>query len=128
MTEKTVPVKRGGRKPGQKNLMSANKVNSELRTMYMTSLHFLGGVKYLNWLAKKHPAVFMMGLSKYMRHDANEPEAGVTYVIQQLNVVATPVPGVLNSPIEGHIQQLKLVANGGEVIDMEPQDGHAAPD
>jgi hypothetical protein len=47
----------------------------------------------------------------------------ITFIVQQLNPVATPTPGVLTSPVQGHIQLPRLVVNAGqttgEVIDEE---------
>src|SRR5262245_49905291 len=103
---------------------SAAAVNRELRMAWMTSFNFLGGVRYLNWLAKKHPSVYMQGLSRLIKtNDNNNPEdAGVTFVVQQINVVAGPVPGVLSSPVQAHVQQpLRLAAADGEVVEEQPQ-------
>jgi len=45
---------------------------------------------------------------------------GVTFVVQAVTVQATPVPGVLGSPIAGHIAAPSRPADApGEVLDME---------
>ena len=122
MPAATTP-KRRGRKPGSVVPLSANAVNRELRAMWMTSLNFVGGVKYLNWLAKKHPSVYMQGLARLIKTGDSGTmgdDSGITFVVQQINVTAAPVPGVLASPVAAHVHpQLRLAAAGGEVVDVE---------
>lgn len=120
----TAPKKRG-RKPGSVVPLSANAVNRELRAMWMTSLNFVGGVKYLNWLAKKHPSVYMQGLARLIKTgDSGNmgDDSGITFVVQQINVTAGPVQGVLASPVAAHVQPgaLRLAAAGGEVVEEVP--------
>lgn len=121
MPASTATPKRRGRKPGSVVPLSANAVNRELRAMWMTSLNFVGGVKYLNWLAKKHPSVYMQGLARLIKTGDSGTmgdDAGITFVVQQINVTAGPVQGVLASPVAAHVQPpLRLAAAGGEVVE-----------
>ena len=121
--------KRGALKPGRqpsKQPTSPQAMARELRVMAMTSLGFVGGVQYLARIAKSNPAAYLAFLAKVVavKQDAGTDDASRTYVVRTLNVIAQPTPGVINSPVAGHIAQPRLIANGGEVIDAEPGPPH----
>lgn len=114
-----------GAKPGRKkrdsgNEFTAKTISRDIRLMCATSLNFLGGVKYLTKVAKSNPGAYLQFVARCLVREDGTDSGGTTFVIQQLNVTAAPVPGVINSPVLEHIAPLKLVANGGEVIDAEP--------
>jgi hypothetical protein len=62
--------------------------------------------------------VLAYGLGRPGVRDGESIE-GVTFVVQQLNMVATPTPGVLTSPVQGHVFKQQLIASSGEVIENE---------
>lgn len=105
---------------------SPQAMSRELRVMAMTSLGFVGGVKYLEKVAKTNPAAYLAFLAKVVavKGDTDTGDAGRTFVVRTLNVIAQPVPGVINSPVAGHIARPVLIANGGEVIDADPVPPH----
>ena len=122
--------KRRGRPPGVKTSnVSATKpptmrgMSRELRIMAMTSLGFVGGVKYLERVAKKHPAAYLSFLAKtVVMRDDEDVQGAREMRVQFLQVVPQPTPGVINSPVAGHIarEHVRLVGNG-EVIDNEAE-------
>lgn len=116
------PAKRGGRKPGQKNKLSAASISRELREMGLTSFHFVGGVQYLNRIAKKNPAAYLQFIAKLIKTDDQADPAGITFVIQQVNIAGAPIKGVTNSPVLEHVSPVKLAAVNGEVIDVSDGD------
>lgn len=112
---------RPGRQP-DKSATSPQAMSRELRIMAMTSLGFVGGVKYLEKVAKTNPAAYLAFLAKVVavKGDTDTGPGDRTFVVRTLNVIAQPTPGVINSPVTGHIARPQLIANGGEVIDNEP--------
>lgn len=112
----------GGRKRGPKkrapNACSLKTISKDIRLQALTALNIVGGAKYLAKQAEKNPAAFMALLGKLVTRDDGAANEGVTFLIQTVNVNASPVAGVLSSPIAEHVQPLRLVANGGEVIDV----------
>lgn len=123
------PPKRRGRPIGSKNGDGTTKpatttrgMSRELKVMAMTSLGFVGGVKYLERVAKTNPAAYLSFLAKtlVMKDDADEGGQR-KYAVQVLQVVPVPTPGVINSPVAGHIarEHVRLVGNGGEIIENE---------
>jgi hypothetical protein len=105
---------------------STAALSRELRVMAMTSLGFVGGVKYLEKVAKTNPAAYLAFLAKVVavKNDTEVGPGERTFVVRTIQVVATPTPGVINSPVAGHIMAPRLVANGGEVIDAEEVPPH----
>lgn len=105
---------------------TVNAMARELRVMAMTSLGFVGGVKYLARVAKSNPAAYLAFLAKVVavKRDDDTGTGDRTFVVRTINVIAQPTPGVINSPIAGHIARPHLIANGGEVIDAEPGPPH----
>jgi hypothetical protein len=123
MSETTAPKKRGGRKPGTKLTGTKQTISRDIRLQTLTALNFVGGVQFLVRQArKKNNAPFMALLAKCLQQDDGAQDSSVTFVVRTLNVQGGPVPGVLNSPIAGHVMAPRLIANGGEVIDAEPRD------
>jgi hypothetical protein len=120
------PATEGGSRKRAQCPTTAAAMSRELRVMAMTSLGFVGGVKYLERVAKTNPAAYLAFLAKVVavKNDGAEIDGSRTYVVRTLNVIAQPTPGVINSPVAGHIAAPRLVANGGEVIDAEPSAPH----
>jgi hypothetical protein len=118
---------RRGRKPGQKvekpKPPTARSMSRELKVMAMTSLGFVGGVKYLERVAKTNPAAYLSFLAKTLvMRDDHEGDGEKRYVVQQIAIVPVPTAGVINSPVAGHIarEHVRLPANA-EVIENEAQ-------
>lgn len=131
MTDTAQPLaKRVGRPRGSKNGTAKPKpstprsMSRELKVMAMTSLGFVGGVKYLEKVAKTNPAAYLAFLAKtlVMRDDADD-QGERRFIVQQIAIVPVPTAGVINSPVRGHIarEHVRLVA--GEVIENEAGNG-----
>lgn len=97
----------------------------ELRIATMVAYDMVGGVKYLKWLALHKPAIYAELLKKCMGSDsqAESDGEGTTIVVKQLTIDARPVPGVINSPIAGHIAGPAVPNSTGEVIDAVIRNG-----
>lgn len=122
-------AKRGGRPRGSKNGSAPKKpptmrsMSRELKVMAMTSLGFVGGVKYLEKVAKTNPAAYLAFLAKTLVMRDDTDDAGDRrYVVQQIAIVPVPTAGVINSPVAGHIarEHVRIPANA-EVIENEAQ-------
>lgn len=98
-------------------------MSRELKVMAMTSLGFVGGVKYLERVAKTNPAAYLSFLAKtlVLKND-DEGASEKRYVVQQIAIVPVPTAGVINSPVAGHIarEHVRLPANA-EIIENEAQ-------
>lgn len=91
-------------------------ISADIRLMVLTALNHEGGIKYLIKQARKpNPVAFLNLLGKCLTQDDGSGDKEITFLIQQINVSAAPVSGVLASPISQHIQQspVRLVSNGG---------------
>jgi hypothetical protein len=94
-------------------------ISRDVRIQVLTALNFVGGVKYLARQAEKNPAAFLALVGKCLQQDDGANEAGITFVVQTLNVSGAPIPGVLSSPIAAHVAPpLKLISNGA-VLEAE---------
>jgi hypothetical protein len=80
---------------------------------------YMGGVKWLIHLAKTKPALAVQLAAKYAGKEETDIDADIRFVVQQFTINAAPIPGVTNSPIEGHISAPRLAVSNGEVIDAE---------
>lgn len=90
----------------------------------MTSLGFVGGVKYLEKVAKTNPAAYLAFLAKtlVMRDDADD-QGERRFIVQQIAIVPVPTAGVINSPVRGHIAREHVRLVTGEVIENEAGNG-----
>lgn len=116
-----------GDKPKRKQCPTSTAAMSrELRVMAMTSLGFVGGVKYLERVAKSNPAAYLAFLAKVVavKNDTDLTQGERTFVVRTIQVIAQPTPGVINSPVAGHIMAPRLIANGGEVIEAQEVPPH----
>lgn len=127
MSDTTQPTGRQvGRPRGSKNAPAKPKtptprsMSRELKVMAMTSLGFVGGVKYLEKVAKTNPAAYLAFLSKtlVMRDDADD-QGERRFIVQQIAIVPVPTAGVINSPVRGHIAREHIHLVQGEVIENE---------
>ena len=100
--------------------VSLGEMNARIRDMAAGALDEVGGMRYLVQVAKKNPNAFVRLISQFIQNDTAVNAAGLNIVIQQINLTdARPVPGVIASPITGHISQsANPPPPGGEVIDM----------
>jgi hypothetical protein len=112
------PSKRGGRKPGQANKVTHASISREIKIAALAALNFVGKEKYLIKVAKTHPAAFLQFLGKFVQREEDVPTE-IRVVVQTLAPSNSPIPGVIRSPIAGHVSPVHLIANGGEVIDAE---------
>lgn len=111
--------------PLEKKRVTASTMSRELKIMAMTSLGFVGGVKYLEKVAKTNPSAYLAFLAKTLVvRDVAEEQGETTFVVRTLNIIAQPTPGVINSPVAGHIAAPRLIAQSGEIIDNEAVQGH----
>lgn len=122
MSVEREPTTKGGARKRVPKATSPQAMSRELRVMAMTSLGFVGGVKYLERVAKTNPAAYLAFLAKVVavKGDADTGPGDRTFVVRTINVIAQPTPGVINSPVVGHIARPHLIANGGEVIENDP--------
>lgn len=119
-----------GRKPGTKNEYSSATISRDIRESIHAALQFDGGpVRFWRQLKLKKPDVFAHCVIKALVRNDESPLMGLNLVVQQLIVAdARPIPGVLQSPVQQHVEHKPhLVANGGElvqeVLDLEVSDG-----
>lgn len=118
----TTPEVLAERKRRQTGKASAATISRELKIATMTAFNFGDGVKWLLWLKQHKPALFVEILKKCMSTNDEEGPGDIKFIVQQVNIIASPVSGVTNSPIQGHIAAPRLAANNGEIIDAEPAD------
>src|SRR4051794_21116835 len=85
--------------------VTAASISRDLRLMASTSLNFVGGVQYLNKIAKTNPSAYLQFIARCLIKDDESNVAGVQVIVQQLVIGsgAQPVPGVWNSPIREQI-------------------------
>jgi hypothetical protein len=111
------------RKKGEREF-SNKTMSRDIRLAALASFNFMERMGYLNSVAKSNPAAYLNFIARCLIKEDGSDLGGATFVIQQINVSAGPVAGVLNSPLDSHVSPVRLIANGGEVIDAEPGDGH----
>ena len=83
--------------------LTPDSMSRELRELVFLSFNMLEPVRYLAWLAVEQPAVYAGYVQKALIRDDESKVAGLTITVQQIVSEATPTPGVLASPIAGHI-------------------------
>lgn len=109
-----------GTPPPKKGRTTKAQVSAEIRLQMLTALNFVGGVQFLVRQArKKNNTAFMALLGKCLVQEDGTGDQAVTFVVQTTNILAAPVAGVLSSPIAGHVTPPRLVAQGGDIVDME---------
>lgn len=85
----------------------------------MAALNLAGGIKYFYWLSQHKHALFVELVKKCMGNDDGDTDTNITFIVQTIAMEARPVPGVINSPIAGHISTQPRLEQTGEVIDAE---------
>lgn len=127
------PQKRGGRKPGQKNVFSVATMSRTVLEALYSSLWVRGDPdKFFDDLKKKQPAIYAGMIRDLAFLSAKKGDAdvgGITINLVQLTSPAVPTPGVLCSPIPEHIappRHLTLVHDvtdaDDEPLDIEAND------
>lgn len=118
----TTPEVLAERKRRQTGKFSSATISREIKIATMVAFNFGDAVKWLLWLKQHKPALYVEILKKCISTNDDEGPNEIKFIVQQVNIVAAPVPGVTNSPIQGHIAAPRLAANNGEIIDAEPVD------
>jgi hypothetical protein len=90
--------------------LTPDSMSRELRELVFMSFNLVEPVRYLAWLATEHPAVYAGYVQKALIRDDESKVAGLTITVQQIVSEATPTPGVLASPIVGHIAPQRHLA------------------
>lgn len=98
---------------------SAAALNREMAIGLQVALDYVGGVNYFIHLAKTKPALFTQLIGKYAGKEGADAETEIRFVVQQFTINAAPIPGVTNSPIQGHVSAPRLAVSNGEVVDAE---------
>lgn len=99
--------------PGRKQ-RGASRVNISVKEMVEEALRRKGGVQYL---AKLPDHLFVQLCAKILPLELRAEFDNIEIVVQRLEVKAQPVPGVLASPVSGHV--LQLVNQGADIIEAE---------
>ena len=102
--------------PGRKQ-RGLSRVNISLKEMVEEALRRKGGVRYLAGLPDH---LFVQLCAKVLPLELRAEFDNVEIVVHRLEVAPQPVPGVLASPVQGHV--LKLV-HGTDIIEA----GDGAP-
>ena len=74
--------------------------------MTIEALHEAGGVAYLRAQAHKNPAAFLALIGKCIPLQIKADVNNLEIVVHRLEINAQPVPGVIGSPVRGHVPQL----------------------
>lgn len=120
MPRKAVPPElQAERKRRSEQKVTSRTISRELKIATLAAYNMAGGVKYLYWLSQHKHAIFAELMKKCMGNDDSEGDTNITFVVQQITMQAKPVPGVLNSPIAGHIAGPQPNTEIIEVIDAE---------
>ena len=100
------PQPRGGSRKGV-----PNKVPKTIKVELLAAFDMVGARRYLAKQAIANPPAFMHLLGKVLPPEVREEAvAGVTFLIQQLNVQGAPIKGVTNSPVAEHVERIEVAA------------------
>ncbi len=109
MSDSKPPVNTGGRK----RAYSSFTISRDVREKLHASLYLDGDpVEYFKWLKYKKPEAYVSLIKGLIRQDDESSVGGLSITVVQLTAEPQPVPGVLNSPVRGHIapqRHLQLV-------------------
>lgn len=121
------------KKPGQRNKFSIATMGRDVRLGLLISLNYGGqrwpvgmapppniapnAIDFWLKLKRNHPQKYAECLMKLIPRDVADEDTSLRIIVQQINVTAGPVPGVISSPVLEHVAPLKLVANGEGVTD-----------
>lgn len=84
--------------------LTPHSISRELREITAVHYRAMQPYRFLTFMACNYPVEYLAHVEKCLvRHD-EAPLAGIQIVVQQLVTDATPTPGVLNSPIQAHVQ------------------------
>src|SRR3990167_2480828 len=88
---------------GGSRLGKPNKISQSIKIEVLESFRMVGGREYLARQAIENPTAYMGLLGKVIPQQVQSELTPLRVVVQQLNVVPQPIPGVLSSPIKGHV-------------------------
>lgn len=110
--------------PGDEGEISLAELNARMRRMAMSAFDAVGGTEYLKRVASKNANTFLRFVGQFVtKEDTLNPGAFNVYVQQVVIEGATPVRGVISSPIAGHIDTAaRVLAAPAITIDAEPPD------
>lgn len=74
--------------------------------MTVQALHEAGGVGYLRAQALKNPAAFLALIGKCIPLQIKADVNNLEIVVHALPLPQQPVPGVIGSPVRGHVPAL----------------------
>jgi len=90
--------------------LTPDSMSRELRELVFMSFNIVEPVRYLAWLAVEYPAVYASYVQRALIKDDESKLSGLTITVQQIVAEPTPTPGVLASPIQGHIAPQRHLA------------------
>lgn len=93
---------------------SLTKEHQDLMQMGLESLRRLGGVEYLVKQGMNNPGTYMSFISRLLPFVIRADAGNLQIVIQSLQTDVTPVPGVMNSIVPGHINGVLTEADDDE--------------
>ena len=115
---------RGRRKPGHKRHFSIATMGRDIRLGLVTALNYGGkswpqnvplpqgvspnAVDFWLQLKSRYPREFAQCAIRCIPREEQASD-GFTFIVQQLAVVAGPVPGVQNSPVLEHVEHARCV-------------------
>lgn len=103
--------------------VSIVELNARMRRMAMRAFDEVGGVEFLNRVARKSPNTFLRFVGQFVTREDTINPAAYQFFIQQVNIeAAQPVRGVIASPVTGHIGGSRLIGAPGEVIEEQLHD------
>jgi len=76
--------------------------------MTVEALHRAGGIEYLRAQAIKNPAAFLNLIGKCIPLQIKADVNNLEIVVHALPLPVVPVPGVIGSPVRGHVPQMVL--------------------
>lgn len=108
MPKTTPPNPVGGRKLGARNVVSVATLSRQVAQSIAETHALLGGAdgtRWWAWFAKKYPREFAEhSVALALKSQIDPNAAGVVFQVVQINSTnPQPVPGVLTSPIAGHV-------------------------
>lgn len=84
--------------------ISLAELNARMRRMAARAFDEVGGTEYLKRVAAKNANTFLRFIGQFVVKDETLNPGAFNIYVQQLTIEgAQPVPGVLASPVQGHI-------------------------
>lgn len=111
-----LPVDQGRKRRGP------NTDNLDLLESFKRVLMRVGGEDWLVKFANAHPKEFVAALVRVVPLQIKADVSNLEIVVHRLEMPLTPIPGVLASPVQGHVMQLVHDAAIEEHERAAPQD------